>query len=251
MNVLHKGILSTILALVLTGCASESPSPSTTSSQSEHEERIQAEVVKIIDGDTISVKINGKKDTVRMLLIDTPETKHPSQPVQPFGPEATAFAKKRLNNKHISLEIGTTKRDKYDRLLAYVYVDGTMYNKKVVAKGLARVGYVYPPNDKYIEQLRGAEEKAQIEHKGIWSIDGYVTEEGFREEVIDQQPQQNDQENNNIGDLPYNPNGKDRDCSHFSTQEVAQQFFTAAGGPEQDKHRLDRDGDGIACESLP
>ncbi|KGP71602.1 thermonuclease family protein [Pontibacillus yanchengensis] len=244
-------ILTTILALVLAGCASESQNPSSTSNQKNHRDRIQAKVVKVIDGDTITIKMNGKKDTVRMLLIDTPETNHPSQPVQPFGPEATSYAKKTMNKKEISLELGTTKRDKYNRLLAYVYVDGTMYNKKVVAKGLARVGYVYPPNDKYVEKLREAEKKAQSQQKGIWSINGYVTEEGFREEVVDKQPQYNAEENSNIDNLPYNPNGKDRDCSDFSKQEVAQQFFTAAGGPEQDKHRLDRDGDGIACESLP
>lgn len=51
--------------------------------------------------------------------------------------------------------------------------------------------------------------------------------------------------------LPYDPDGPDRDCGDFDSQPVAQRFFRAAGGPEQDPHRLDGDDDGIACESLP
>ena len=107
-----------------------------------------AQVVKVIDGDTVKIELpNGNEETVRLLLIDTPETVHPTKDVQPFGPEASQFAKNLMPaNSEVEVELGIGERDKYGRLLAYFYVDGKMVNKLLLEKGLARVAYVYAPN---------------------------------------------------------------------------------------------------------
>lgn len=211
---------------------------------------MSATVEKVVDGDTVKVKFeNGNVETIRLLLIDTPETVHPDKPVQPFGPEASQLAKEMMPpGKKISVELDVGERDKYGRLLAYIYVDEQMMNEVLLKKGLARVAYVYPPNTRYVDRFREIQKQAQMEALGIWSIENYATDQGFdstREETaITSQPK--------AADTPtFDVNGPDRDCGDFATQKEAQIFFEAAGGPDQDPHRLDRDGDGIACDSLP
>ncbi len=238
--------------LILAGCTEvkQESEQSQSKETTEQQNLIKAKVKKVVDGDTISVQMNGSEETIRMLLIDTPETKHPNKPVQPYGPEASKFAKDKLSGQQIKLEIGTTKRDKYDRILAYVYVNGEMYNKQVVQNGLARVAYVYPPNDKYVEELREAEQEAKENARGIWKDPDYVQEDGFHSEAIKEKTKQPDSSQSNIS-LPYEPDGPDRDCGDFKKQHVAQAFFEAAGGPTDDPHRLDGDQDGVVCETLP
>lgn len=138
--------------------------------------------VKHIDGDTSKFNINGKEITVRYLLIDTPETVKPNTPVQPYGKEASDFTKKALTNAHkITLDFDKTGNggDKYNRTLAYVYVDGKDLNEELVKKGLARVAYVYKPNTKNESKYLKAQEYAKNHHLGIWSKPGYVTDRGY------------------------------------------------------------------------
>ncbi|OEF98899.1 hypothetical protein BHF71_02940 [Vulcanibacillus modesticaldus] len=135
----------------------------------EKENLLEAKVIRVVDGDTFIAEIEGNKEKIRLLLIDTPETVHPKKPVQPFGPEASAFAKEKLENKIVRLELDVQERDKYGRILAYVYLnDGKMLNELLLAKGLARV-VVYPPNVKYVEKFREIQKRAQEEKVGIWS----------------------------------------------------------------------------------
>lgn len=142
-----------------------------------------ATIIKVVDGDTVKIKLNnGDEETVRLLLIDTPETVHPTKDVQPFGPEASQFAKKLMPaGSQVEVELGIGERDKYRRLLAYFYVDGQMVNKQLLEKGLARVAYVYAPNTKYLDELEAIQQKAQQKSIGIWSIENYVTEKGFND----------------------------------------------------------------------
>lgn len=198
--------------------------------------------VRAVDGDTLIAMIDGKEEYIRLLLVDTPETKHPNKEVQPFGPEASELMKKTFSpSDPIYIEYGTEKRDKYDRLLAYVYTaDDQMFNELLLEKGLARVAYVYPPNDKYIEKFREIESQAKNKAIGIWSINGYVTEKGFNAKVVPAKEKS----------PTYDTSGPDRDCADFSSQEEAQAFFEATGGPESDSHRLDGEGDGLVCEGL-
>lgn len=141
----------------------------------------KAIVKEIIDGDTIKVELNGGKiETIRLLLVDTPETVKPNTPVQPFGKEAKDFMKQILiKDTVIEIEKGKSERDKYGRLLAYIWLDGKNINKELLKEGLARVAYVYEPNTKYLDEFKKAEQHAKEQKKGIWSIDGYVQENGF------------------------------------------------------------------------
>ncbi|WP_046180348.1 thermonuclease family protein [Domibacillus tundrae] len=125
-------------------------------------------VNEVVDGDTIKVTYKGKKETVRLILIDTPETKDPKKCVQLFGPEASDFTKKSLLNKEVKLELGIQTRDKYGRILAYIYLNDVMFNKTLLEKGLARVA-IFPPNTQYLEELQAAEAKAKKAKLGIWS----------------------------------------------------------------------------------
>jgi micrococcal nuclease len=141
----------------------------------------KAVVYEVIDGDTIKVEFSiGEIETVRLLLVDTPETVKPNTPEQPFGKEASEFMKHTLiKDTVIELERGKKDRDKYGRLLAYVWLDGKNINEELLRKGLARVAYVYEPNTKYLDDFKKAEKQAKQQKIGIWSIDGYVNSEGF------------------------------------------------------------------------
>src|ERR671925_1352101 len=111
-----------------------------------------ARVLRVIDGDTIEVELAGKAETVRLIGVDTPETRHPRKPVQAFGKEATAFTRQMVEGKEVRLEFDVQPRDKYGRLLGYVYVGDTMLNAELVRQGYAQVA-TYPPNVKYQERF--------------------------------------------------------------------------------------------------
>ena len=132
--------------------------------------KLDAKVIRVIDGDTIEVELsNGKKETVRFILVDTPETKHPQRGVEPCGPEASAFTAKMLPaGTTVKLELDVQERDRYGRLLAYVYKNGKSVQEALLAEGLARVA-VFPPNVKYVDEYRAIEAEAKKAKKGIWS----------------------------------------------------------------------------------
>jgi micrococcal nuclease len=139
-----------------------------------------ATIVRVVDGDTLNIRVNGQEETVRLLLVDTPETVHPSKPIQPFGPEASAFAKETLTpGKQVEIELDVSERDKYGRLLCYLYLDGRMFNELLLKNGLARVAYVYAPNTRYVNQFYILQKQAQAMEIGIWSIENYATDSGF------------------------------------------------------------------------
>ncbi|GKS28731.1 thermonuclease family protein [Staphylococcus argenteus] len=130
-----------------------------------------ATLIKAIDGDTVKLMYKGKPMTFRLLLIDTPETKHPKKGVEKYGPEASAFTKNMVENaKKIEVEFDKgQKTDKYGRGLAYIYADGKMVNQALVRQGLAKVAYVYKPNNTHEQLLRKSEAQAKKEHLNIWS----------------------------------------------------------------------------------
>lgn len=142
--------------------------------------KFDAKISGHTDGDTIKLDIAGKQETVRLLLVDTPETVHPTKPVQPFGKEASDFVKELMPiGKAVQVELDVSERDKYGRLLAYLYVDGKMVNKLLLEKGFARVAYIYAPNTRYVDEFQAIQKKAQEKGIGIWSIENYVQEDGF------------------------------------------------------------------------
>ncbi|WP_188647453.1 thermonuclease family protein [Marinithermofilum abyssi] len=141
--------------------------------------RTEVKLLEHIDGDTTKFNVDGKEETVRYLLYDTPETRHPDLGKQPLGPEASDYVKKLLTEADkIELEFDVEKRDKYDRMLAYVYVDGKSVQEEVLKKGLARVGYIYESR-RHLDDFRKAEDIAQEKKIGVWECPGYVTDDGF------------------------------------------------------------------------
>ncbi|RAK16633.1 micrococcal nuclease [Anoxybacillus vitaminiphilus] len=150
--------------------------------------KISAVVLEVVDGDTLKVEINGKKETVRLLLIDTPESVHPTKPVQPFGMEASHYVKKLLpKGTEVELELDIRERDKYGRLLSYVWVNGKMVNKLLLEQGYARVAYVFEPNTKYVDEFRAIQEEARKKELRIWSLENYATEQGFNDQSVNGQ----------------------------------------------------------------
>ncbi|EGL84000.1 nuclease (SNase domain-containing protein) [Caldalkalibacillus thermarum TA2.A1] len=137
---------------------------------------LPAHVVRVVDGDTFVANINGKEEKVLLILVDTPETVHPSKPAEPFGPEASEFAKQMLEGKEIHLELDVSERDRYGRVLAYVWIGDRMFNEILLEKGLARV-VVFPPDVKYVDRFREIEKEAQQKGIGIWSIEDYARQE--------------------------------------------------------------------------
>lgn len=134
--------------------------------------RFTVQVTRVVDGDTLHILMNGRDQVVRLLLIDTPETHKPHTLVQPFGPEAEAFTRQLVEEKRVEIErdIGGDSRDRYGRLLYYVYVDGKSLQEELLIRGLARVAYVFPPNIRYLDRYREIEVLAKQHRVGIWSI---------------------------------------------------------------------------------
>src|SRR5437868_2508299 len=97
-----------------------------------------------VDGDTIAVKMNGKVEKVRFVGVDTPETHKPNTPVQCYGPAAAAFTKNLIGSNRVRLvsDSLSTDRDRYNRLLRYIYLpDGTLVNESLIQNGY---GFYYP-----------------------------------------------------------------------------------------------------------
>ncbi|MGL5312942.1 MAG: thermonuclease family protein [Peptostreptococcaceae bacterium] len=153
---------------------------------------VKATIDRVVDGDTVEIILsNGDKVDTRLLLIDTPETKHPKLGVQKYGPEASEFAKSVLHKGDpIYFELdGKSKTDKYGRYLGYLWYTCKehntleMYNERVVEEGLARVGYIYSQT-KYLSILLEAQDVAKSKGLNIWSIPGYVTDKGYNMDKI-------------------------------------------------------------------
>lgn len=132
-------------------------------------EKIFCKVVRVVDGDTFVIKYNGKDEKVRLIGVDTPESVHPDEKKNTgFGEQVSDFSKKMLSGKNIEIEFDVQQRDKYGRLLAYVYLDGQMYNKLLLEKGYAKLA-TYPPNVKYVENFTVIQKQARQNNVGLWA----------------------------------------------------------------------------------
>lgn len=130
----------------------------------------RASVVTVVDGDTVELEIGGRRERVRLLGVDAPESVHPSVPVQCFGPEASAELAGLLpSGTEVRVERDVESRDRYDRLLLYVYRarDGLFVNRWLVANGLADV-VTYEPNSTLAATLAEARHAAEAEPIGLW-----------------------------------------------------------------------------------
>ena len=124
-------------------------------------------VVHVVDGDTIVVHDGGGDVTVRLLGVDTPETVDPDEPVQCYGPEASAFTKAALTGRAVRLETDVERHDRYGRLLAYVIVDGQRFNDELLRRGYARL-LVIPPNGAHSRTMLDEELAARRAGTDLW-----------------------------------------------------------------------------------
>jgi len=132
---------------------------------------IKAQVLRVVDGDTIHVSLNNKDITIRMIGIDTPETVDPRKPVQCFGKEASNHAHQLLDGATVYLEQDTSQGDydKYNRLLRYIWMsDGRLFNQVMIAEGYA-FEYTYNLPYNYQTQFKSAQRNAQDQQLGLWS----------------------------------------------------------------------------------
>jgi len=152
-------ILLTVAGLLAIACAISALDQSTN----------QVQVVTVTDGDTIWVCcLNGQREKVRYIGIDAPETQHPVKGVQEYGHEAKAANRKLVDGKMVRLEFDVGRRDKYGRLLAYVYLeDGTFVNAWLVREGFAQVMTI-PPNVKYKDLFLKLQREARDANRGLW-----------------------------------------------------------------------------------
>ncbi|HEY0070224.1 MAG TPA: thermonuclease family protein [Chloroflexia bacterium] len=223
-----------------------------------------ASLVRVVDGDTIDVLVEGQQARVRLIGVDAPET---NQGPLCYGQEASAKVEELLSpvRERLLLEKDVSETDRYGRLLRYVWYEGgsgrTMLNLELVQQGYARVA-TFPPDVRYEVTFLQAEREARARQLGLWGDCAYfgapltptpvpTTEPPptVAQPATTQAP--NAASPTASTSLRYDPNGPDRDCGDFSTHAEAQAFFEAAGGPGSDPHKLDGDHDGVACETLP
>ena len=127
-----------------------------------------AQVVRVIDGDTVWVEIDGQIFDVRYIGMDTPETVHRQVGVECYGPEASQRNRELVESQTVYLEKDVSETDRYSRLLRYVSLsDGRMVNEVLVAEGFAEAK-TYPPDTKYEDRFSEAETAAKAAKKGMW-----------------------------------------------------------------------------------
>jgi micrococcal nuclease len=124
-------------------------------------------VTKVIDGDTFEAQINGKTERIRMLSVDSPEIS------DQIGKKASAYTQELIEGKRVRLEADKEDRDKYGRLLRYVYIDRKSVQEQLLANGLARV-YISQPNTKYLALYQKVQSSAKMKKLGIWAISNEV-----------------------------------------------------------------------------
>jgi micrococcal nuclease len=124
-------------------------------------------VSRVVDGDTVEVRLGGETEDVRYIGVDTPETVKPGAPVDCFGPQASAFNHRLVEGRRVRLVLGEERRDVYGRLLAYVYLGDRFVNAELVRRGLART-LTIPPNDRYATRFERLEIAASRAGRGLW-----------------------------------------------------------------------------------
>ena len=128
---------------------------------------IEGTVVRIVDGDTIYVRLADRVEKIRYIGVNAPEIHHPLKGQEPGGREAAAVNRHLVGGRHVRLELDVRTRDRYGRLLAYIWVGDTMINAELVRRGYAQVMTV-PPNVKYQEMFVTLQRQARDAHRGLW-----------------------------------------------------------------------------------
>lgn len=170
------GLLAVVamVAVLLAGCRPER-TPQLATSPAERAtwpaappDAVAAPVERVVDGDTFIAVVAGQRERIRLIGVDTPETVDPDRPVQPYGKQASNFAKHMLGGRTVRLVGDVEPRDKYGRLLAYVWLpDGTFWNALLAAEGYAQL-ITIPPDVTYASLFRGLVDEARSADRGLW-----------------------------------------------------------------------------------
>ena len=128
-----------------------------------------ARVVRVVDGDTIAVRLDGRRERVRYIGVDTPESVKPGSPVECFAHAASAENARLVAGRRVRLVLDREPRDRYGRLLAYVYrvADGRFVNAELVRRGYAHT-LTIPPNDRFATRFAALQALAQRTARGLW-----------------------------------------------------------------------------------
>ena len=129
---------------------------------------LEGAVVRIVDGDTIHVRLADRVEKVRYIGVNTPEVHHPWKGEEPGGRAAAAVNRDLVSGRHVRLELDVQSRDRHGRLLAYVWVDDTMVNAELVRRGFAQVMTV-PPNVRHQSLFLKLQREAREAGRGLWS----------------------------------------------------------------------------------
>jgi micrococcal nuclease len=129
---------------------------------------VPARVTRVVDGDTVEALVGGTEQDLRYIGVDTPETVKPGEPVQCFGPQASAFNHRLVEGRRVRLVFDAERRDVYGRLLVYVYLRGELVNAQLVRRGYART-LTIEPNDMFAPLLARLQRRAGREGRGLWA----------------------------------------------------------------------------------
>lgn len=174
-------VLLTALTVILpAGCVGEPETqPPSQGSGTVAPGRVEVELVKVVDGDTIWVRMSdGSEERVRYIGIDAPEIAHADAPAEYMGEEASIHNAELLASGPLHVEVDMDERDDFGRLLAYVWAGEVLVNERLVRDGYARA-HGYPPNLARQSQLREAQRKARAEGLGLWGPANNTTSTGF------------------------------------------------------------------------
>jgi micrococcal nuclease len=229
---------------VETTVPSEAPALETSpSEQPEQQPSVVARralVTRVVDGDTAVITIEGVSEKVRFIGVNTPEstTRH-----EPYGAEASAYTKRALSNKTVYVETDVETRDRYGRLLAYVWlaqpstgdeaeVRRSMFNARLLLDGIAQVA-TYPPNVRYVDLFTPMQREARDAKRGLW---------GAPSEPVAAPAKNSGKCDPSYPDVCIAPPPPDLDC-----KDIPYRRFRVVGA---DPHHFDgNDNDGIGCES--
>lgn len=191
-------------------------------------------VSNVVDGDTIDVAGCADEGRVRLILVDTPEVFGGEEC---GGAEASTYTRQALESRAVLLERDVSQTDAFGRYLRYVWIDGELFNERIVRDGMAQLA-TYPPDVKYVDRIRGAQQEAREHGRGLWAAcagpaTATVAPAGPTVVPADCSPAYPDV------CIPAPP--PDLDCGDIPFRRFAVR--------PPDPHRFDLDFDGIGCES--
>ena len=190
---------------------------------------VKATVERVVDGDTMKLKLDKTKEvvTLRLLLVDTPESVKKGVDPQPYSIEASNFAKNTLkagDTVYIEYDEGD-KTDKYDRHLGYLWYysndnsNWQMFNETLISQGYARVGYIYSQK-RHLDEFYKAQDYAKSNKLNIWSVDGYVTDKGYDVDAYNSNKNTSSNSSSSSSNIVYANGGSSSSNKYHSTKDA-------------------------------